>query len=95
MNNPQLEKVLLNIEKTKAKISEYQTKLRELEREKTKLENEQIVAIIRGEKISDAQLSALVESFRDKQTTSAPAGFKTPAEKIIQEDKNNAKTEKD
>ena len=56
MTNPKIEKVKTEIEKTKAKIAEYQSKLRGLERQKTEFENEQIVALVRSEKISDAEL---------------------------------------
>ena len=66
MTNPKIDKVNTQIAGTKAKISEYQAKLRELEREKTRLENEQFINIIRSEKISDAELTALMLSLRNK-----------------------------
>jgi len=65
MTNPKIEKTKAEIEKTKVKISEYMSKLRALERLKTSLENEQIVALVRSEKISDAELSALMDSLRN------------------------------
>ena len=74
MTNPKIEKVNNEIGKTKAKLSEFQSKLRELEREKTRLENEQIIALIRSEKISDAELTALMRSFRGE----APAKTTAP-----------------
>jgi hypothetical protein len=63
MTNPKIEKVKAEIEKAKAKISEYTAKLRSLERQKINLENEQIVALIRSERISDAEFAALMKSF--------------------------------
>jgi hypothetical protein len=70
MNNPKIKKVDAEIDKTKAKVAEFTAKLRELEKEKIRLENDDIVAVIRGaglEKhldklnvfMSDADLSEL------------------------------------
>lgn len=72
MTNPKLEKVKAGIEKMKAKINEYQGKLRDLEREKIRLENEEIVALVRGEKISDAELNALMQSLRRENVGTSP-----------------------
>lgn len=77
MANPKLEKVCSEIEKAKAKISELQTKLRELEREKIRLENEQIIAFVRSEKISDAELAALMNSFRREGPAEAGISHKS------------------
>jgi septal ring factor EnvC (AmiA/AmiB activator) len=76
MDNPKIEKVKAEIEKTKAKISEFQAKLRVLERQKTDLENERIVALVRGERISDAELSALMKSLRREEPAEAAASEK-------------------
>jgi len=87
MTNPRIEKVKTEIEKTKAKISEFTAKLRALERQKTDLENEQIVALVRREKISDAELSTLMKSLR----RTPDAAEITASEKITeQEDTQNA-----
>ena len=67
MTNPKIEKVKSDIAKTKAKISEYQAKLRELEREKVRLEDLEIVALVRGERISDAELDTLMRSLRKQE----------------------------
>jgi len=71
MTNPKIEKINTEIEKTKAKISEFQTKLRALERQKTDLEDQQIVALVRSEKISDAELTALMNSLRSRPDSMA------------------------
>lgn len=84
MNNPKIEKVKTEIEKAKAKILEAQAKLRALERQKTELENEQIVAIVRSERISDAELSALLQSFQKKETK--PASSKAIVSESNQEE---------
>ena len=64
MTNPKLDKTKADIEKVKARIADYQGKLRDLERKKTDLENEDIIALVRREKISDAELNALLRSIR-------------------------------
>jgi hypothetical protein len=70
MTNPKIKKVEAAIGKTKAKLAEFTARLRDLEKEKIRLENDDIVAAIRKaglEKhldklnvyMSDAELSAL------------------------------------
>ena len=66
MNNPRLERVIADIEKVKDKIAEQQSRLRTLERQKTDIENGQIIALVRSERISDAELSALLKSLRSE-----------------------------
>jgi flagellar biosynthesis chaperone FliJ len=86
MANQKIEKAKTEIDKAKAKISDWQAKLRELEREKTRLENEQIVALVRSEKISDAELGALMKSFRKE----GPAKAKVSERITRQEEPRNA-----
>jgi len=66
MNNPRLERVIADIEKVKDKIAEQQSRLRTLERQKTDIENGQIIALVRSERISDTELSALLKSLRSE-----------------------------
>jgi HAMP domain-containing protein len=74
MRLPKLEKVEAGIASAKAKIAEQQARLRELERLKTKVEDDRMVKTLRAEKISDAELGALVESFRRGRPDTQPAG---------------------
>jgi len=67
MTNPKIEKVKTAIEKTKGIIADYQTKLRDLERQKVKLENDEIVALFRREKFNEDEFAALLRSGRDTQ----------------------------
>ena len=64
MTNPKIGKINSDIAKVKAKISDYQAKLRALEKQKVDCENERIIALVRSEKISDAELTALMQSLR-------------------------------
>jgi len=69
--NPKIQKVMEEIEKTKTKIAEFQARLRELERQKTELENAEIVAIFRKEKMTEEQFAQFISAMNAKGT--APA----------------------
>ena len=62
--NAKIERVSKDIEKTKGKISEFQARLKELERQKTELENMDIVDVVRGMNISITDLAALLKTSR-------------------------------
>lgn len=64
-----LEKVTAEIEKTKAKISEYNSRMRDLEKQKNELENTEIVEMVRGVEASPAELAAFIKAFREKNGT--------------------------
>ena len=55
-----LEKIEKDIIRTKAKISEYQQKLRNLEAQKVEAENLQIVNLVKAVKLSTPQLTVLL-----------------------------------
>ncbi len=65
-----LTKLQKEIEKTKQKISEQQTKLRELEHQKTEIENTEIVELVRSMKMNTSELSTFLKAYREK--TDAP-----------------------
>ena len=65
MNN-KLTKLQMEIEKTKQKISEQQTKLRELEHQKTEIENTEIVELVRSMKMNTSELSTFLKAYRGK-----------------------------
>jgi DNA-binding helix-hairpin-helix protein with protein kinase domain len=92
MNNPKLDKAISDIARTKAKIAEHQGKLREQEREKIRLENEQIVALVRSERISDAELNALMQSLRREEPNPAEATV-SAKENPRQEERRDANTD--
>ena len=64
MANPKIEKVNADIARTKDKIAEYTKKLRDLEQKKIGLENEEIVALFRREKLSEDEFAALLKTGR-------------------------------
>ena len=58
INNPKIEKVNAAIIKTKETIAEYQKKLRELERQKTDLENLEIIALYRSGNLNNTEINS-------------------------------------
>ena len=69
MNN-KLNKLQMEIDKIKQKISEQQTRLRELELQKTEIENTEIVELVRSMKMNTNELSTFLKAYREK--TDAP-----------------------
>ena len=60
--NPKIEKLEKEIDKTKTKIAEMQAKLRDLEKQKTELENTDYVAIARSFRLTPQQLAEFLKS---------------------------------
>ena len=65
-----LNKLQMEIDKIKQKISEQQTRLRELEQQKTEIENTEIVELVRSMKMNTSELSTFLKAYREK--TDAP-----------------------
>ena len=65
--NPRIAKLKDEIEKIKVKMNKGQTRLKELEKQLTDLENADIVAAVRGIEIAPDELAAFVQMFKDKQ----------------------------
>ena len=61
-----LTKLQMEIDKIKQKISEQQTKLRELEHQKTEIENTEIVELVRSMKMNTSELSTFLKAYRGK-----------------------------
>ena len=56
-----LTKLQMEIDKIKQKISEQQTRLRELEQQKTEIENTEIVELVRSMKMNTSELSTFLD----------------------------------
>ena len=65
--NQKIERVITEIGKTKDKIAGLQTKLRAQEQQKIALENDEIIALFRKEKLNEDDLIALVKSKRESE----------------------------
>ena len=64
-------KILAEIEKTKAKLAEQQTKLKELEAKKTEVENMEIVDMVRGMSIPLDELAAFLQNIKGNKAQPA------------------------
>jgi hypothetical protein len=62
--NPKLQKTVREIERTNAKITELQALLPELEKQKTELENTEIVRLVRSASVAPADLEAFLRTLR-------------------------------
>ena len=62
--NPKIQKIVTEIEKVKGKIATQQARLRELEQQKTELENTEIVGMVRGLDVAPEELAAFIKAFR-------------------------------
>ena len=67
--NPKIEKLAKDIEKAKAKIAEQQARLREMEKQKTELENTDFVAVARSYHLTPQELA---EFLKTRQMEKAP-----------------------
>jgi len=80
VTNPKIEKVKGEIAKTKARMAQLQVKLREQEHLKTKLENDEVVAMFRKEKLSEEEFAALLHVTQNKNgETAEEAAFDVSA----------------
>ena len=69
--NPKLKKLIDEMEKTKVKISDMQSRMRDLERQKTELENADIIAMIRGIDVPPDEFGEFVRLFKEQQKNKA------------------------
>lgn len=77
--NPKIEKIIGDIEKAKAVIAEKQAKIRDLEQQKTKLENADIVAAMRGVKATPGEFEAFLATRRGQGGEAEPPTQSEPA----------------
>jgi hypothetical protein len=73
MTNPKIEKIDAAIAKMKAKISGDTAKLRELERQRLLLENNEIVSLFRRENLTDDDIAYLVRLKAGRETKTGAA----------------------
>lgn len=80
-----IEKIAVEIDRAKEKIAEWQARLRDLERQKTEQENQQILQVVRGAGATSEDILAalaLLKSAEAQQST-------TPTTTILKEDTRN------
>ena len=64
--NPKLDKMDAEITRLKDKISTYTIRLRDLEHQKTEIENADIIAIVRGVDVPPDELLAFIKAFKER-----------------------------
>ena len=60
--NPKIQRVTKEMEKTRDKIGALQARLRDLEKQKTELENTEIISAVRGMDISLTELADMLKA---------------------------------
>jgi hypothetical protein len=70
--NQRILKICEEIERLKRKTAEYQNRLRELERQKTELENADIVAMVRGIDVPPDEFAEFVRMFKEREGCAVP-----------------------
>ncbi len=63
--NPKIEKLRVELEKTRAKANEYLSRCKEIERQITSLENNDILALVHRHNLDIEQLSVLIKNMKD------------------------------
>ena len=66
--NQKIQKIVTEIEKVKSKIATQQARLRELEQQKTELENTEIVGMVRGLEVTPEELATIIQAIRSGNT---------------------------
>lgn len=64
--NPKIDRINAEIEKQQAKIVEGQNRVRELERQRTELENADIIGLVRAIDATPKELAALLRTLKSK-----------------------------
>ena len=95
MNQERLKRIEADIAKIKVKVTEYTARLRELERQKTEMENAGIVALVRDMDILPDELTAFIQAFKAQSNGGGTALPTAPAIETSQnENKEDAHEEK-
>ena len=86
MANTKLDRIERDIEKTRAKVLEYQKKLKDLEAQKVEEENAQIVQMVKAVHLDGTQLAAFLSAYANGEIILPQPDTAYPAE---QEDSDN------
>ncbi len=70
--NPRIIRTDEEIRRLRGKIADYQVRLKDLERQKTELENADIVAMVRGIDIPPGDIEAFIRKFKEQQGCAVP-----------------------
>jgi len=81
--NPRIRKVTDDIEKTKVKISELQARQKELERQKTDLENTEIIGLFRSADVAPSELAGFIRAYKEQASPAYRGGTSLENEEDI------------
>lgn len=84
--NQKIQKIVTEIEKVKSRIATQQARLRELEQQKTELENTEIVGMVRGLEVTPEELATIIQAIRSGNTGSLPVATQNPEEQEEMDD---------
>lgn len=70
--NPKLQKTIREIERVKTKIAELQASLPVLEKQKTELENTEIIKAFRSADVAPSDFAAFIEAYKENMGNGAP-----------------------
>ena len=84
--NQTIQKIVTEIEKVKGKIATQQARLRELEQQKTELENTEIVGMVRGLEVTPEDLASIIQAIRSGNTGGSPVVLSKTEEQEDMED---------
>ena len=70
--NQKIQKSVAELEKVKGKTATQQARLRELEQQKTELENTEIVGMVRSLEVTPEELATIIQAIRTGNTGSLP-----------------------
>ena len=76
--NPKINKIIDEIERTKARIAELQALLPTLERKRVEMEDAEIIRLVRSASISPADLPEFIEALKTINALPEPAGAHIP-----------------
>lgn len=68
-----IEKIMVEINKAKERIAEWQARLRDLERQKTEQENMEILQVVRGVAASPDEIRSILAQLRAAKEPSPPS----------------------
>lgn len=92
--NPKIQKTISEIERTRQKISELQARLRELEVQRTDLENTEIVSLFRSIDVAPHELADFIREYK-VQPLSSPAAQSVPYTPAYQAEQEVSDNEED
>jgi hypothetical protein len=87
--NPKLQKILREIERAKAKIAELQAALPALEKQKSELENAEIIKVFRSADVAPGDFAAFIEAYKAKEGNGAPLSGRYAPQPNTMEDRDN------